>query len=211
MSINTVLFDLDGTVVDTNELITRSFEYTFEQYGLTFSKEEILSFNGPPLIDTFTKIDPNKAMEMMETYREHNTKYHDKYLTVYPNVKETLEALRARGKKLGIVTAKIRSGAIHSLETARLKSYFDIIVAVDDVTHSKPHPEPVIKAMNELGGVPRSTIMIGDNYHDIEAGKNAGVYTAGVAWSIKGRDFLESLNPTYMIEDMKDILTIVGE
>lgn len=211
MNINTVLFDLDGTVIDTNKLITHSFVYTFEQYGLTFTEEEILTFNGPPLIDTFTKINPEKADEMVATYREHNMKHHDDYVTVYPNVIETLETLKKRGKKLAIVTAKMRSGAIHGLEVTGLKRYFDEIVTVDDVVNPKPHAEPVEKAMHALNGERDSTIMIGDNYHDIRSGQNAGVQTAGVAWSIKGRDFLESLNPTYMIEDMKDLLPIVGE
>lgn len=211
MSIDTFLFDLDGTVIDTNELITHSFEYTFNYYGLSFSKEEILTFNGPPLIETFSKINSEKAEEMVETYREHNMKHHDDYVTVFPNVEETLQQLKDQGKKLAIVTAKMRSGAIQGLEVTGLKSYFDEIVAVDDVKHSKPHPEPVIKAMNALNGTPDSTIMIGDNYHDIEAGKNAGVKTVGVSWSIKGKSFLESLNPTYMIDDMKELLTIIGE
>lgn len=211
MSIKTILFDLDGTVIDTNELITHSFEYTFDQYGLAFSHEEILTFNGPPLIETFTKINPNKAVEMVETYREHNMKYHDEYVKVYPNVIETLQTLKERNKKLAIVTAKMRAGAIHGLEITGLKPYFDEIVTVDDVKHPKPHPEPVIKAMKALDGKPQSTIMIGDNYHDIESGKNACVKTAGVAWSIKGRAFLESLKPDYMIEDMRELLTITGE
>lgn len=210
MNINTILFDLDGTVIDTNELITHSFKYTFEKYGLTFTEEEILTFNGPPLIDTFTKINPNKAEEMVETYRKHNMEHHDDYVTVYPNVIKTLEQLKARDKKLAIVTAKMRSGAIHGLEITGLKPYFDEIVTIDDVINPKPHAEPVEKAMNALEGEQDSTIMIGDNYHDIKSGQNAGVYTAGVAWSIKGKEFLESLNPTYMIEDMKDLLTIVG-
>lgn len=210
MNINTILFDLDGTVIDTNELITHSFEYTFDKYGYTFSHEEILSFNGPPLIDTFTKVNPQKAMEMLTTYREHNMKYHDKYVKVFPNVVETLEELKKRNKKLAIVTAKMRDGAIYGLEITGLKSYFDVIITIDDVTHPKPHPEPVIKAINELGSKPESSIMIGDNYHDIEAGKNAGIKTVGVGWSIKGREFLQSLNPTYMIDDMKELLSIEG-
>ena len=210
MSINTVLFDLDGTILDTNDLITHSFKYTFETYGLTFSNEEILQFNGPPLIETFTNINPEMAAEMVETYREHNMKHHDEYVKLFPHVIETLEQLKEHNKKLAIVTAKMRSGALYGIELTGLKPYFDSIVTVCDVSNSKPHPEPVLKAMKDLDGKPESTLMVGDNYHDIEAGKNAGVRTAGVAWSIKGKEYLEGLEPTYMLEDMKDVLTIVG-
>lgn len=110
---------------------------------------------------------------------------------------------------MGIVTAKMRESVNMGLEITGLDRYFETIVTIDDVTHPKPHPESVIKAMTALNGEPSTTLMVGDNYHDIQAGQNAGVRTAGVAWSLKGRDFLASYHPTYMLEDMRDLLEIV--
>lgn len=210
MSIQTVLFDLDGTILDTNELIIVSFIHTFKQYDLSFTKEEILEFNGPPLKDTFQKINPSLADAMVETYRKHNLLHHNKYARVFPGVMETLERLMEHDIQLGIVTAKMRKGVMLGLEQTGLNRFFDTIITIDDVTHPKPHPEPVMMAMHQLNGQAGSTLMVGDNSHDIKSGQSAGVRTAGVAWSEKGRDFLASYNPTYMLEEMKDLLPIVG-
>jgi len=210
MAIQTVLFDLDGTILDSNELIYASFMHTFNHYKYSFTKEEIMSFNGPPLIETFTNIDPERAELMIETYRKHNHEVHRDYVKLFPNVIETIEVLKDNQIQMGIVTAKMRESVKMGLEITGLDHYFETIVTIDDVTHPKPHPESVIKAMTALNGEPGTTLMVGDNYHDIQAGQNAGVRTAGVAWSLKGQDFLASYNPTYMLQDMKDLLKIVG-
>lgn len=210
MNIKTVLFDLDGTIADTNELITASFKHTFDQYGYEFSEEEIREMNGPPLTQTFTRINPDQAEEMIKTYRRHNFEFHDQFVKEIPYAKETIEHLLDRGITIGVVTAKMREGAEKTLAQTKLAPYFDVVVTIDDVIHPKPHPESVQLAMEKLQANPPSTIMIGDNYHDIEAGKKALTQTAGVAWSKKGRVFLQQYNPTYMLEDMRDLLKIVG-
>lgn len=208
MSIRTILFDLDGTLIDTNELIISSFVYTFEQYGLRLSREEILEFIGPPLIDTFEKVDKERSRQMFDTYREHNLLAHDEFVKPYPYVAETLKQLKEGDCQLGIVTTKLQKGVNMGLKVTGLEGLFDVIITLDDVTHAKPHPEPVIKAMKLLDRKADETLMVGDNTHDIEAGQNAGVKTAAVAWTIKGREKLAALNPTYMLEDMRDLLKI---
>jgi pyrophosphatase PpaX len=207
---NTILFDLDGTLIDTNELINESFYHTFKQFGLEFTHEEIIAFNGPPLRETFEKIDLDKAEAMITTYRKHNLEHHDNYVKAFPHVKETLRGLKERGIKLGIVTTKMRKTAIRGMKITGIYSYFDTIIALDDITNPKPHPEPVLSAMKNLQAEKESTLMIGDNHHDIESGHNAGVKTAGVAWSLKGEEVLQNYNPTYMLHDMKDLLDIIG-
>lgn len=210
MSIKTVLFDFDGTLIDTNDLIYKSFVYTFDQYGYEFTKEEILQFNGPPLKETFSRINPELADEMIRTYRAHNGKYHDEYVSLFPNVRETLDALQQEGFKLAIVSAKMRNGVEQGMEATNLTSYFDTIITIDDVKNPKPHPEPVQKALEHLYAKPEEAIMVGDNYHDIKSGNRAGTKTAGVAWSVKGEAFLQQYNPTYMLKDMTDLLNIIG-
>jgi len=210
LSIQTILFDLDGTLIDTNELIISSFQHTFDYYDLKFSREEILHFNGPPLRDTFHAVNPQLADEMVRVYREHNIKNHDALVEAFPGVVDTVAKLYSKGYGLGIVTAKVDRTVDMGLELTGLNKFFNTVITFNDVTHSKPHPEPVFKAMKELNANPATTIMIGDNSHDIEAGKNAGIRTAGVAWSDKGRAFLESFKPTYMLETMEDLLDIVG-
>ncbi|MYL56975.1 pyrophosphatase PpaX [Virgibacillus halodenitrificans] len=210
MNIDTILFDLDGTLIDTNELITASFEHTFKKHNLSFTKEEIMGFNGPPLLDTFHNIDPERADVLVKTYREHNLAEHDRYVKAFPYAVETIQKLKNSGKKVGIVSTKMAKSVHMGLTLTGLEPLFNTIITYDDVQHAKPHPEPVIKAMKELDADGTSTLMVGDNYHDIVAGKNAGVQTAGVSWAHKGRDSLLAYKPTYMLEDMRDLLKITG-
>lgn len=209
MNIHTILFDLDGTLIDTNELINESFRHTFKQFGLEYTHEEILAFNGPPLQATFEKIDLDKAEAMISTYRKHNLAHHDSYVKAFPNVKDTLELLKESGLKLGIVTTKMRKTAIRGMKLTGIYDYFDTIIGLDDITNAKPHPEPVLTAMKYLNADPETTLMIGDNSHDIESGQNAGVKTAGVSWSLKGEEALRKYYPTYMLQDMKDLIEII--
>src|SRR5690625_4315200 len=125
MNIDTILFDLDGTLIDTNALIQESFKYTFSQYGYTFTDEELLQFNGPPLIDTFTNLDSQLAHEMVETYRKHNIANHNDYVKAFPGVQNTLEKLQEHHIKMGIVSAKMRPGVLLGLEVTELSDFFD--------------------------------------------------------------------------------------
>ena len=210
MNIKTVLFDLDGTLIDTNELINESFKHTFLKYGYSFTDEEIGDFNGPPLRETFNKLNSDLAEEMIKTYRQHNFANHEAYIKVFPNVERTIQVLLENNIKIGIVSAKMRPGVNLGLEVTGLSKYFDTIISIDDVRHPKPHPESVFKAMKKLDAKPAATIMVGDNYHDILAGQDAGAQTAAVAWSAKGKGYLQQYNPTYMLEDMSDLIKIVG-
>lgn len=210
MQYETILFDLDGTLIDTNELIKFSFEHTFKHYGYDVTEEDIAACNGPPLIETFSNFNLNLAEEMVDTYIKHNHAHHDDFVTLFPNVTETLEALKLNGARLAVVSSKMRGGVMRGLELTNIKQYFDSIVSICDVNHSKPHPESVLKAMNELQGEEQHTIMIGDNYHDIISGQKAQVSTAGVAWSAKGETYLQEFKPTYMLKDMKDLISIIG-
>lgn len=210
MNIKTVLFDLDGTLIDSNALITASFKHALAQYELEFTDEEILQFNGPPLQQTFHKINPGLEDEMVEVYREYNFKKHEAYIKLFPHVIETIEQLLASDINIGIVTSKLRDAVKLGMGLTGIDRYFETIVTSSDVENTKPHPEPVLKAMHALGGELDSTIIVGDNYHDIVSGQRAGIKTAGVAWSQKGAAYLAGYQPTYMLDDMKDLLAIVG-
>ncbi|GAA5417188.1 pyrophosphatase PpaX [Paraliobacillus ryukyuensis] len=210
MSIRTILFDLDGTLINTNELIIASFTHTLEKHtGRTYTREEILPFIGPPLDESMRHVDESQAEAMVQTYREHNIANHKKYVVAYPTVVETVKTLKEKGYQLGIVTTKIRETAELGVKITGMEGMFDVIIGLDDVTNAKPHPEPIIKALTELNANPMHALMVGDNYHDIESGHNAGVKTAGVAWSIKGEATLAKYEPDYMLKEMKDLLPIL--
>lgn len=210
--INTVLFDLDGTLIDTNELIISSFLHTLEQYYPSqFKREDVLPYMGPSLKETFGNLDPNRVEEMIQTYRNFNISNHDLLVTEFEGVYETVKTLKEKGYKLAIVTTKMLNVAEMGLKLTKLDQYFDVIVAIDHVQKLKPDPEPLLMALEQLGTSPNEAIMVGDNYHDILGGKNAGTKTAAVAWSLKGRETLEKYGPDYMLENMRDLLKILED
>ncbi|MEH7383026.1 pyrophosphatase PpaX [Bacillus sp. JJ1533] len=211
MAINTLLFDLDGTLIDTNELILQSFLHTFETYfpERRYTREEILPFNGPTLHESFSSVDPERAEEMIAEYRRFNHEKHDELVTEFPDVFDTIKTLKEKGYKIGVVTTKVRNTVNMGLKLTKLDQFFDVVVTLDDVKNPKPDPEPVLLALKLLGSTPDEAIMVGDNYQDIVAGQNAGTKTAGVAWSHKGKDFLMEYKPDFMLENMSDLLDIV--
>ncbi|OZM56544.1 pyrophosphatase PpaX [Lottiidibacillus patelloidae] len=211
MKIDTLLFDLDGTLIDTNDLIISSFLHTLDKYKPNeYSREDVLQFIGPPLYDSFESVLPEKAEEMCQTYRTFNLAKHDELVTEFEGIYELVERLHKEGYKLGIVTTKVRVPVTMGLKLTKLEQFFDCVITLDDVEHPKPHPEPIEKALAELGSKPEKTIMVGDNYHDIEAGQNAGTKTAGVSWAVKGKEFLQKYNPDFMLDHPSDLLDILG-
>lgn len=209
----TLLFDLDGTLIDTNSIIVESYRHTFKTHrpDLTFSDQEIIDFIGPPLEKIFVRYtSENEAMRWIDTYRRYYKAHEKEHFSLYPDVQEVLEELHRKGIKMGIVTSKYKAGALPSVEHFGLAHYFDAFIGLDDVQNAKPDPEPVLVALKQLGVAPtQDVLMIGDNQSDILSGLNAGVDGAGVAWSIKGAAFLEKVSPTLMLHTMTDLLKLV--
>jgi pyrophosphatase PpaX len=210
--INTILFDLDGTLIDTNELIISTYLHTLEKYFPgKYTREAVLPFLGPTLHEVFGEMDPDRVEEMVLDYRTYNLANHDRLVKEFVGVLETIETLKEKGYKLAIVTTKREDVAFKGLRLMKLDSFFDVMVAYDHVKKVKPDPEPIYLALEKLDSKPEEALMVGDNFHDVLAGKNAGTKTAGVAWTIKGRDYLAKYEPDYMLENMTDLLTILGE
>lgn len=208
--ITTILFDLDGTLIDTNELIISSYLYTLDKYFPgQYGREDVLPFMGPPLIDSFTSIDRERVDEMVATYRAHNLENHDLLVKEFDGVYETIRILHENGYKLAIVSTKMSDTIHKGLQLTNLDSFFDVVIGIDHVTHAKPDPEPLLKALEQLESTPEEAMMVGDNHHDILGGKNAGTITCGVAWSVKGKDHLATFKPDYMLEKMSDLLHIL--
>ncbi len=208
--IDTVLFDLDGTLIDTNELIVSSYLHTLEQYYPgRYGRQDVLPFMGPTLRAVFEGIDSTRADEMIKTYRQFNISNHDRLVTEFEGVNETIKVLSEKGFKLAVVTTKIADVARMGLKLTGLEPYFPVLIALDDVEKPKPDPEPIYKALDLLGSKPESAMMVGDNHHDVLGGKNAGTKTAGVAWTLKGREHLAAYNPDYMLDSMTDLLSIL--
>ncbi|WP_342432968.1 pyrophosphatase PpaX [Neobacillus sp. FSL H8-0543] len=211
-NITTILFDLDGTLIDTNELIISTFLHTLGKfYPNKYQREDVLPFLGPTLHETFGAMDAERVEEMVSDYRKYNVENHDLMVKEFAGVFETVETLKEKGYKLAIVTTKREDVSLKGLRLTKLDRFFDVIVAYDHVKKVKPDPEPIMLALEKLGSTPEETLMVGDNFHDILAGKNAGTKTAGVAWSIKGRDYIAKYEPDYILENMADLISLLGE
>ncbi|PRO65598.1 pyrophosphatase PpaX [Alkalicoccus urumqiensis] len=205
--ITTVLFDLDGTLIDTIGLITASFQHTLDHFFPgEYTESDLPSFIGPPLYETCSRLLPGREEEMIRVYRTFNLRHHDDMVTGYPGVEETLQQLREAGLKIGVVTTKRRETALRGLSFMQLSSYVDTVVSLDDVTHAKPHPEPLHLALRQLGRTPGEAVMVGDSEHDILGGRRAGTAAAACGWSIKGKAHLASFEPDIMLDAMPELV-----
>jgi pyrophosphatase PpaX len=185
MRFPTVLFDLDGTLIDSTRLILDSYHHTMRVHrGRTFPDSEWLAGLGTPLRVQFRRFtaDPAEIERMTATYREWNLTHHDAMVRAFPGAVEAVRALRDRGIRLGIVTSKNRGGVERGLAVAGFDGLFEAIVTSDDLEASKPDPAPVLAALERLGAAPDHTLFVGDSPHDIAAGRNAGTRTAGCLW-----------------------------
>jgi pyrophosphatase PpaX len=204
----TFLFDLDGTLIDSIELILRSYRHTMRAHrGYEPPDDVWMEGLGTPLWVQFRlwSDDESEIKAMVETYREYNLAHHDELVRPYDGVVEQVRKLHAGGKTLGLVTSKMRGGALRGLRVAGLEDAFDVLVGSDDVARPKPHPEPVLTALSLAGRMAADAVFIGDSRHDIECGRAAGVKTAAVLWGPFDREHLEDLDPDYWLEQPQDI------
>jgi pyrophosphatase PpaX len=206
------LFDLDGTLVDSIDLIFRAYRHTAERH-LSFSPPDSVWREGlgTPLRQQLAMVTTDRELieAMVVTYRAYHQEHHDASVKAFPQIAEVIEELSTRGARLGIVTSKLRSGAARSLRAAGLAEFFQAVVTAEDVGRSKPNPEPVWAALERLGGNARDAVFIGDSPHDIAAGRNAGVATAGALWGPFTRADLESASADFLLESPREILDLL--
>jgi pyrophosphatase PpaX len=206
----TFLFDLDGTIIDSIELILRSYRHTMELHRCNEPAppdDMWLAGLGTPLWAQFGQItaDKEEIERMVETYRKYNLTHHDALVKPYEGVVDEIRRIKGVGLRLGVVTSKLRDGAMRGIRISGLDEAFDIVVGCDDVTHAKPHPEPVLKAVEELGVSKNETVFVGDSRHDMECGRAAGVKTAAVLWGPFDRSNLQDTAPDYWLEKPRDL------
>jgi pyrophosphatase PpaX len=211
-TIRTMLFDLDGTLIDSVQLILESYRHTLATHGLPpRSDEEWLRGVGTPLSAQFAawRDDPAMMEALIATYREYNLANHDRMVRVFPGIVEAVNALRERGVPMGLVTSKARQGALRGLRLVGLADAMRVLVCADEVTNAKPHPEPVATAVRLLGVDPHTTVYVGDSIHDLHSGRGAGVKTAAVLWGPFTRAQLEPGQPDFWLEDPAELLALV--
>ena len=211
--LTTVLFDLDGTLIDSVRLILDSYHHTLASHGLEPRHDDFwLAGLGTPLRVQFKHWadDPVRLEALIETYREYNLTHHDRMVTAYPGVVDMVRAIRAAGYRTGLVTSKNRPGAERGLRLVGLDGEMELIIGADEVVNPKPHPEPIEQALRRLGEPAAGAIYVGDSVHDMESGRAAGVKTAAVLWGPFGRKELERTEPDIWLEQPADLLEVLG-
>lgn len=210
--IRTVLFDLDGTLIDSIELILASYRYTMVEHGFPeVSDAEWLKGVGRPLRVQLAQwaTSPEHLEQLIATYRVYNLGNHDRMVTAFPGIVDIVKRIHTSGLKTGVVTSKNREGTRRGLRLVGIEETMDVLVCADDVTRPKPDPEPVIKAVELLGADPSTTIYVGDSIHDLRSGREAGVLTGAVLWGPFARHELEPADPDFWLQSPEDLERLI--
>lgn len=209
-----LLFDLDGTILDTTDLILQSFIHAFsEGLGEIVTRAEVIEHFGRPLGEQFRTMRPQLDSEgidrLVAVYREHNEAQHDAGVTLVPGADRGLAQLLSAGHRLGIVTSKRMDMTRRGLQLFGLEQLFEIIVDMDSTTRHKPNPEPVIQALALMEADPRDAYYMGDSPYDMQAGRAAGVRTLGLVHNTFSAEQLKRAGADRVVFNWADAVTVL--
>jgi pyrophosphatase PpaX len=199
------LFDFDGTLVDTTDLIYQSMRHaTGEVLGREISRDVLMANVGQPLPRQMELLSAEHAEALLDSYRLHNEENHDALIKEFPGVEESLARLKAAGVRVGVVTSKRRFSVDMALKNfPGLGDVVDQWVTMEDTTEHKPRPEPLLKGLELLGNVPREqAAFVGDYPFDVAAAKAAGVESVAVSWGAFSEDALRAAEPDHLVPDL---------
>jgi pyrophosphatase PpaX len=207
-----ILFDLDGTLVDSLQLILSSYRHTMQQHlGNAPPDDDWLETMGTPLREQLRRFadGPAQLEQMFRTYIAHNEANHRRLIRTFPGMADTVRRLRSAGYRLGVVTSKIREHAIRELRTCRLDGLFHGLVSASDVTRPKPDPEPIQLGLESIDVAAADCLMVGDSLFDLRAARAAGVDTAAALWGPFDRGQLAEGDPDHWLEEVSDLLILL--
>jgi pyrophosphatase PpaX len=199
------LFDFDGTLVDTTELIYQSMRHAAgEVLGREIPRETLMANVGQPLPRQMELLDAERAEALLESYRLHNEEHHDALIQEFPGIEESLARLRSAGVKITVVTSKRRPSVEMALKKfPGLGEVVDCFVTMEDTAEHKPNPAPLLKGLEFLGDVsPEKAAYVGDSPFDVAAAKAAGITSVAVSWGAFSEDTLRSAEPDHLVEDI---------
>jgi pyrophosphatase PpaX len=203
----TVLFDLDGTLIDSGGLILASFRHaTRTVLGRVIPDEELMAnVGGHGIRAQMRGFDEERADELVRVYREHNMTIYRR-VRAFEGIEALLEHLRGEGRRLGVVTVKGRLAVDVTFEVLPLGRYFETVVTGDDTERHKPHPEPLLLALDRLGASASSAAYVGDSPFDVRAAKAAGMTAVAVLWgAIHPGPRLEAEKPDALVRDLSEL------
>jgi pyrophosphatase PpaX len=206
------LFDFDGTLVDTTELIYQSMRHaTGEVLGREIPRETLMANVGQPLPRQMELINVERAEALLESYRLHNEEHHDALVKEFPGIEESLARLRSAGVKIVVVTSKRRPSVEMALKSfPGLGRVVDHFVTMEDTTAHKPRPAPLLKGLEFLGGVPPGeAAYVGDSPFDVAAAEAAGVKSVAVSWGAFSEDTLRAAGPDYLVPDLDSAVDVL--
>ncbi|MCY7302590.1 MAG: HAD-IA family hydrolase [Thermoleophilia bacterium] len=207
-----ILFDLDGTLIDSGPIIMASMRHaSVTVLGREPDEEAVrAAIGGQGLVSQMRDLDPDRVDELIDVYRAHNEPLHAT-LETFDGVEHLLRELVGRGHQLGIVTAKRRSTVHLAFDRFPfLPELTDVLVGSDDTERHKPDPDPVFEALHRLGATPEEAVYVGDSPFDIQAGNAAGTYTIAVGWGgIHPDERLLAAEPDALVQHPGEILTLV--
>ncbi len=207
-----VLFDLDGTLIDSGPMIVASMKHAAKAVLGREIPEEVLAaaVGGPGLVAQMQALAPDRVDDLVAAYREHNEPLHDE-LEAFWEVIEVLPRLRAQGRRLGIVTAKRRATVGLAFERLpELEANFDVVITSDDTERHKPAPDPILAALDRLAARTAEAVYVGDSPFDIRAAKTAGVHAVAVAWGgIHADEVLQRERPDTFVRHAEELLDVL--
>lgn len=209
MRFDTVLFDLDGTLIDSGAIILASMRHAAETVleRRIPDAELMAAVGGPGLVAQMRALDPERVDELVRVYREHNEPLHAE-LQACEGILDVLPLLHRRGARLGIVTAKRLVTVRLAFEViSDLEAYFDVVVGSDETERHKPHPDPILLALERLGASPDAAAYVGDSPFDVQAAKAAGVHAVAVTWGrIHDEERLAREEPDAIVHTAEELL-----
>ncbi len=205
-----VLFDLDGTLIDTLGLIRESMRYaTATVLGAPLPDDVLMRNVGVPLAVQMREFSEEHADELLAVYREHNDRVHDLLVREYPGVELALDELVEAGLRLGVVTSKLHRVAERGLDRFSLGRFFEVLVGSDDVDIHKPEPFPLLYAAEQMGVDPRRCAYVGDSPHDMAAARAAGMVAIAATWGVSSPERLRAAEAQYEAHSMAEVVAIL--
>ncbi len=205
-----VLFDFDGTLVNTNDLIVEALQAAANlANGKDLSNKELDHILGRPLQEQMEIIHQGRADELVAYYRQYYRQRRDDMTQIFDGVTTMLSTLKDAGVRMGVVSNKGTSGIRHGIDLFDLDAYFEVALSSEDVLEKKPHPEGIYKALEQMKSQDQRVLFVGDSGHDIECGQRAEIDTALVGWTILDKDRLLTLNPTYLAESVDQLTEFI--